>query len=226
MPTLQVLCVDDDRDIAEIVQAVLTDEGYKVSCLYDLADNALPRVVGQLEPDVILLDSGEHADFGGGWRIAADLHSRGRPVPVVMFTAHHTDAAEARQGASDRARDAGFVAILEKPFHLDDLLSAVAIAAGRSMPFDRSAAAETQRTNELVEALAARGATDIRPSQMREWALFRDRGGSLLQLYWWQQRGVYQVGRYDEEGTMRMIGQFIERDAAIELALPAARAAE
>jgi CheY-like chemotaxis protein len=30
-----VLCVDDHRDIAEIVQAVLVDEGYAVSCLYE-----------------------------------------------------------------------------------------------------------------------------------------------------------------------------------------------
>lgn len=52
-----VLCVDDDRDVAEVVQAVLTDEGYKVSCLYELEDEALLRAVGRLEPDVVLLDS-------------------------------------------------------------------------------------------------------------------------------------------------------------------------
>ena len=37
----RVLCVDDDRDIAEIVQAVLIDAGYAVSCLYDLSGDAL-----------------------------------------------------------------------------------------------------------------------------------------------------------------------------------------
>ena len=72
-----------------------------------------------------------------------------------------------------------------------------------------------------MKALEARGATEIRPSKMREWALFRDRDGALLQLYWWQQRGVYQVGRYRETGQMVILGQFVDRDAAIEAALPA-----
>lgn len=41
-----------------------------------------------------------------------------------------------------------------------------------------------------------------------------------MQLYWWQQRGVYQVGRYTEDGLLQMIGQFVSLDAAIDLALP------
>jgi hypothetical protein len=117
---------------------------------------------------------------------------------------------------------AQFTAVLSKPFHLDDLLASVAKAVGRSVPFDRSAAAENKRTQALVRALEARGATNISPSKLREWALFRDTRGALAQLYWWQQRGVYQVGRYTADGRMTMVGQFVNRDAAIELALPSA----
>jgi hypothetical protein len=87
--------------------------------------------------------------------------------------------------------------------------------------FDRSSQGENRRTRELVQALAAIGATDVRPSKLREWALFRDRGGELCQVYWWQLRGVYQVGRYNDEGQLVMLGQFMNRDAAIEIALPA-----
>ena len=72
----------------------------------------------------------------------------------------------------------------------------------------------------LVKELSARGATDIQPSKLREWALFRIPGGALSQLYWWQTRGVYQVGRYTEEGKLEMVGQFVELQAAIEAALP------
>ena len=215
-----VLCVDDDRDIAEIVQAVLTDEGYRVSCLYDLADNALIRTIGQLEPDVVLLDSGDPSDYGPGWATARQIHERGRPIPVVMFSAHQLAIKEARAGDSNRAEAAHFSAIVGKPFHLDELLAAVATAAGTSVPFDRSAAGEADRTRALVAALKQGGATDIDPSKMREWALFRDRNGRLTQLYWWQKRGVYQVGRYDASGILRMLGQFVERDAAIDVALP------
>ena len=55
---------------------------------------------------------------------------------------------------------------------------------------------------------------------MREWALFKDLDGAWRQLYWWQGRGVYQLGRYQENGELVMIGQFIDREAALELALP------
>lgn len=215
-----VLCVDDDRDIAEVVQAILADEGYAISCLYEVADDAVLRMVGRLEPDVVLLDSASATDYNEAWKLAAALHHRSRPVPVVMFTAHAQAADEAEAGMSGRAGDAGFAAVVRKPFHLDELLAAVAVAAGRSEPFDLSRAGEKARTEALVRALEEHGATDVQPSQMREWALFRDRTGRLAQLYWWQERGVYQVGRYDEGGQMVMVGHFVDRDAAIEVALP------
>ena len=215
-----VLCVDDDRDVAEVVQAILTDEGYRVSCLYELADDALIRTVGQLEPDVILLDSAQAIDYGESWDLAGLIHGRSRPVSVVMFTANPGDIAEAEAAATSRAAHAAFAGVVPKPFHIDELLAAVAQAAGRSHPFDRSRAGEDGRTRDLVAALEARGATEVNPSTMREWAIFRDPRGTLVQLYWWQQRGVYQVGRYDEQGQMTMMGQFVDRDAAIEVALP------
>jgi CheY-like chemotaxis protein len=215
-----VLCVDDDRDVADMIQAILVDEGYDVSFLYDLADDALLRAVGSVEPDVILLDSASAGHFGESWESAAAIARRSRPVAVIMFTAHARDLQEAQEGQTERARAAQFSAVIPKPFHLDDLVEAIATAAGRSTPFDRSSAAETRRTRELVRALEERGATEIRPSRMREWAIFRDRDGALLQLYWWQHRGVYQVGRYRESGQMVMLGQFVDRDAAIEAALP------
>ena len=215
-----VLCVDDDRDIAEIVQAVLADSGYRISCLYSLEDDALLRTVGRLEPDCVLLDSASSSDYGAGWVAAAALALRQRAIPVVMFTAHRMDSAEAREGGSDRAQAAHFEAVLDKPFDLDDLLAVVARATGHAVPFDRSPEAEARRTDALVKALAAEGATEIRPSEMREWATFRDKRGRLCQLYWWQGRGVYQLGRYTESGRMTMVGQFVDRDAAIEAALP------
>ena len=119
MPELtgpSILCVDDDRDIAEVVQAVLTDEGYRVSCLYDLSDEALMRAVGRLEPDCILLDGGGPAHYDHSWETAASLTKRHRHVPVVMFTAHRQDADEAREDSTARATAAGFAGILRKPF--------------------------------------------------------------------------------------------------------------
>ena len=219
-PTATILCVDDDRDVAEVVEAILDDAGYKVSCLYELADDALLRSIGRLEPDVILLDSASAADYGNSWDLAATITHRRRPVPLIMFSAHSADAREATEGESQRAGAAQFAAVVLKPFDLDELLAAVAKALGRSIPFEHSEAADAQRTDELAAALEAHGATDVRPSRMREWALFRDAKGRLTQIYWWQTRGVYQIGRYRDSGQLVMLGQFLDRDTAIDVALP------
>ena len=219
-PRPSVLCVDDDRDVAEVVTAILEDEGYAVSSLHDFTDDALLRTVGRLEPDAILLDSAPNGGYNDSWELAASIRQRSRTVPVVMFTAHARDVAEAADGLSDRTQEAGFAGILSKPFGLDELVETVGRAVGRSEPFDRSRAAEESRTRQLVKDLKSRGATDVRPSKMREWALFRDQDGSWRQLYWWQSRGVYQLGRYRESGELVMIGQFVDREAALEFALP------
>lgn len=215
----RVLCVDDDRDVAEVVQAILADSGYAISCLYDVSDESLRRAVGQLEPDCVLLDGVPGTEYGS-WDSAAWLDRRARHIPVVMFTAHHLDVKEAEEGSSKRARDAGFFAVIEKPFQIDALLDVVAEAVGKSDQFDTSAAGEATRTEALVDALATRGATNIEPSKRREWATFTDKRGTLFQIYWWQDRGVYHVARFKPDGRMQMLGQFTELSAAIEIALP------
>jgi CheY-like chemotaxis protein len=217
---LRVLLVDNDDDITDLVTAVLTDEGYAVTALNDTDHASVAAAVGRLEPDCILLDSAQGPAFGGSWGEAAYLSRRDRPVPAVMFTSHAGAVAEAREGATDRAREADFAAIVPKPFSLDELLDAVGTAVGRSWRFDHSEAADRRRTAELVEDLRKAGATDIRTSDRREWATFvSPRDECLHQLYWWQMRGLYMVGRYDEDARLEMIGQFFERSAAIGAAL-------
>ena len=53
----RVLCVDDDHSIGETVQAILGDEGYDVTCLFEITDGAIRRAIGELKPDCVLLDS-------------------------------------------------------------------------------------------------------------------------------------------------------------------------
>jgi hypothetical protein len=137
-----------------------------------------------------------------------------------MFTAHENALQEATAHESERSQAAAFAGIVGKPFDLDDLLNVVAEATGRSVPFDRSAAAESARTASLVAALEAGGATDIHTSTRREWVTLRAPSGRLVQLYWWQRRGLYICGAYDDEqGEMSTLGQFADRDAATACAL-------
>jgi CheY-like chemotaxis protein len=217
---LRVLLVDNDADITELVSAILSDEGYEVVGQHDTDHEAIAAAVGKLEPDCILLDGAEGPAFGNSWTEAAYLSRRARAVPSVMFTAHAHAVAEARERTTERAVAADFAAIVPKPFTLDELLDAVASATGKSQRFDRSESAERRRTQVLVAELEAAGATDIRTSERREWATFvSPLDDRIYQLYWWQLKGLYIVGRYDADARLEIIGQQYERSAAIAAAM-------
>ena len=55
-------------------------------------------------------------------------------VPVIMFSADRGATAEAVSNLSERSRAAGFVAVLPKPFEIDDLFRIIAGAVSQS-PF-------------------------------------------------------------------------------------------
>ena len=226
MPDQTVLIIDNDRDVAEVARAVLTDEGYQVAVLADVTTDAVAAAVGRLEPDVVLLD-GEtlSGDYGASWVEAATLTRRRRRVPVVMFSAHGADVREARDGTSDRAQSAGFAGIIPKPFEVEDLLDIVGKAAGTSVSFDRSPGADTTRTAELVKELERIGAQEVRASTRREWVTFRSSRGRFMQIYWWQTGGSYLIGRYDSDGRrMENIALSFDRAAAVEICAAALRA--
>lgn len=130
----RVLCVDDDHSIGETVQAVLTDEGYDVTCLFEITDGAIRRAIDELKPECLLLDSSSRTDYGDSWAAAAWIRHLVRAVPVVMFSAHLADSREAQANLTERAQEAGFAAVLLKPFSIDQLVEAVSIAVARPRP--------------------------------------------------------------------------------------------
>lgn len=214
-----VLIIDGDGDVAEVVRAILTDEGYEVAVLSDLTPDAISAAVGRLEPDAVLLDGeSPRAGYGTSWAEAVALAQRERNVPVVMFSADVTAIDEATKLSSERSVSAKLSGIIRKPFELDELLDAVAKAVERAEVFDRSAAADDARTAKLADELEKAGATDIRSSTRREWVTFRTHKDRLMQIYWWQAGGSYLVGRYDEDGRqMENIALTYNRLAALEI---------
>jgi DNA-binding response OmpR family regulator len=220
----KVLIIDDDRDITELVYAILADEGFAVSVLDSVDGDAIRVAINQLEPDCVLLDGNSPSEYGLSWDHAAWIHGRDRPVPLIMFSGHAADVREAEDGNSSRSRAAGFVSRLPKPFDIDDLLQQVATAVGRSVPFDASRSAEQQRTAALVTRLQAAGARDVRSSDRREWATFRTDDESLVQLYFWQRDGVYYVVRHAETGgKLETLGQFFDLETAISMGMTVRR---
>ncbi len=216
----KVLVIDDDRDIAELVYAILTDEGFAVSLLHRQDPDSIRMAVGQLEPDCVLLDGESPKGYGQSWGEASWLGARSRNVPVIMFSASAADLREAQEGASPRSREAGFMATLTKPFNIDTLVDVVERAIGVAVPFNESQEGERERTARLVARLQDAGATEVHVSTRREWCNFRTEDGTLVQLYWWQRDGVYYVVRHAETGgVLETVGRFYDLDAAITVAM-------
>jgi DNA-binding response OmpR family regulator len=216
----RVLVIDADRDIADIVYAVLSDAGFTVVVLTHVHSDAIRAAVGQFEPDCVLLDGDGTSEYGESWLEAVWLAGRERPVPVIMFTVDQQAIREVREANSPRSQMARFDAALSKPFDFDELVDVVTRAVSHSMPFDPSPAAEFERSAHLRAKLEAAGAQNIHVSARREWASFQIPNGALIQIYWWERDGVYYVLRLDNvAGRLDYLGRVHDLDMAIALAM-------
>jgi DNA-binding NtrC family response regulator len=121
-----VLIIDHDQEVAGLVAEILTSAGYVVSELCSPEPGRIREEVARLEPEVVLLDSGDQTGYGRAWIDAAWLHERDRPIAVIMFTAHAWDLVEGQFGRSERSRRAAFEGFVAKPFELDELVDTVA----------------------------------------------------------------------------------------------------
>jgi DNA-binding response OmpR family regulator len=112
---LNVLVVDDNKDAADALAALLAAQGYAASAAYSGA--AAIRQAEQARPDVVLLDIGMPGT--SGFDVARALRDyRRAPKPVIVAV---TGAAE----PSDRlaARMAGFDHYLVKPVEVGALVA-------------------------------------------------------------------------------------------------------
>lgn len=139
-----VLVVEDEDDIAALVELNLELSGYQVTTANN-GQVALDRIEADA-PDVVLLDV--MMPVLDGWQVLRELkeNPRTREIPVVMLTA----LSEERDLI--RGHLQGSVRYVTKPFQMNDLLQAIDDAL---TPADADAAAEHgQRTRELLRRLA------------------------------------------------------------------------
>lgn len=111
-----VLVVEDDDDIRDVLQEVLTAEGFRVDVAKDGLD-ALGKLETGAAPPVILLDM--MMPKMDGETFLKTLRSRPAlaGAPVIVISGNPV--------AREKARKLEAVACLVKPFEIDDLLSVV-----------------------------------------------------------------------------------------------------
>ena len=111
---LDILIVDDERDIRDLVAGVLSDEGYECRTAAD-SGSALAAVDAR-RPSLVLLDVWLHGSPMDGLEILDAIKQREPDLPVIIFSGHgNIDTAVA-------AVSRGAVDFIEKPFETERLL--------------------------------------------------------------------------------------------------------
>ncbi len=117
---IDILIVDDERDIRELVAGVLSDEGYECRTAGD-SDSALAALDAR-RPSLVLLDVWLHGSAMDGLEVLDAIKAREPELPVIIFSGHgNIDTAVA-------AISRGAVDFIEKPFEAEKLLHLVARA--------------------------------------------------------------------------------------------------
>ncbi|WP_340538741.1 ANTAR domain-containing response regulator [Nocardioides sp. GXZ039] len=141
-----VVIAEDETLIRMDLAEMLTDEGYDV--VGQAADGAKAiELAEQLRPDLVILDVKMPVLDGIA---AAEAIAAKRIAPVVILTAF------SQRDLVERARDAGAMAYLVKPFTQSDLVPAIEMALSR---FAEIAHLESE-VGDLTERLETRKAVD------------------------------------------------------------------
>lgn len=114
---LDILVVDDERDIRELVAGVLSDEGYECRTAGD-SETAL-RLIDERRPSLVLLDVWLHGSKMDGLEVLDAIKIREPGLPVIIFSGHgniDTAVSAVSRGAMD---------FIEKPFEAERLLMLV-----------------------------------------------------------------------------------------------------
>ena len=119
---MRILCVEDDQQLAEILERALTEQLHNVDLVYD-GESA--RHVGVHEDfDLVLLDV--MLPKVDGVAVCHALRAAGKLTPVIMLTA--------RDALEDRilGLDAGADDYLSKPFEMSELFARIRAVVRRS----------------------------------------------------------------------------------------------
>ena len=120
-PPFRVVIAEDEALIRLDLKEMLEEEGYEVVGEAGDGETAVKLAIGQ-RPDLVILDVKMPVLDGLS---AAEQIAAERIAPVVILTAF------SQRDLVERARDAGAMAYLVKPFTKADLVPAIAMAVSR-----------------------------------------------------------------------------------------------
>ncbi|MDO7869395.1 ANTAR domain-containing response regulator [Nocardioides jiangxiensis] len=168
-PPRRVLIAEDEALIRMDLAEMLAEEGYDVVGQAADGEQAI-ALAEELRPDLVVLDvkMPRLDGIAAAQRIAGE-----RIAPVVILTAF------AQRELVERARDAGAMAYLVKPFTRNDLVPAIEMAVSR---FAEVAALEVE-VGDLTERLETRKAVD-----RAKGVLQKDMGLSEPEAFRWIQK--------------------------------------
>jgi response regulator NasT len=144
----RLIIADDESIIRMDLREMLTNLGYLV--VGEVGDGrSAVNLARELRPDIVVMDiKFEGEEFDG--IDAARILTEERIAPVLLLTAY------SQRELVTRAREAGVVGYLVKPFRESDLVPAIEVALAR---FDEFKAVENQ-VGDLTEALETRKFVD------------------------------------------------------------------
>jgi response regulator NasT len=183
--TRRVLIAEDEALIRLDLKEMLEEEGYLV--VGEAADGEeAVELAGSLRPDLVILDVKMPKLDGIA---AAEQIAGGRIAPVVILTAF------SQRDLVERAREAGAMAYLVKPFQKKDLVPTIEMATSR---FAEIVALE-QEVGGLQERLEARKAVE-----RAKGVLMTEHGMTEPEAFRWIQRTAM-----DRRTTMRAVAEAV-----------------
>jgi response regulator NasT len=146
MERTRVIIADDESLIRMDLREMLTNLGYLV--VGEVADGlSAVNQARELKPNVVIMDI-KMADMDG--IEAAKVLTEERVAPVVLLSAY------SQRELVDRAREAGVVAYLVKPYREEDLTPAIEVALARYREFQEL----QKQVTDLQQALETRKLVD------------------------------------------------------------------
>jgi two-component system, response regulator PdtaR len=181
----RVLVAEDDALIRLDLVEILSEEGYEVVGEAGDGEQAV-ELAEQLRPDIVIMDVKMPKMDGID---AASIVAERRIAPVVILTAF------SQRDLVERARDAGAMAYLVKPYSRRDLVPAVELAVSR---FRELVALESEVAG-LAERLETRKAVE-----RAKGLLMARHGLTEPEAFRWIQRSAM-----DRRTTMKAVAQAV-----------------